>query len=95
MKRLKDHLNTTPNVIRWVITEFVVWPIVVVRVVIIVAVLGLWVINGPRVASLVWSSVPRVESTPDKNRTPKKSRALQKLLDDFDDVRARIREQQQ
>jgi hypothetical protein len=93
MKRLKDHLNTTPNVIRWVITEFVVWPIVAVRVVIIVAVLGLWVINGPRVAWLVWKSLPRVESTPNKNRTPKKSRTLQKLLDDFDDVRARIREQ--
>ena len=95
MKRLKDHLNTTPNVIRWVIMEVVYWPILVVRVVIIVAVLGLWVINGPRVASLVWSSARNAEATPSKNRTPKKSRALQKLLDDFDDVRARIREQQQ
>jgi hypothetical protein len=84
-----------PNVVGWVIMKVVFWPIVIVRVVIIAAVFGLWVINGPRVGWLVWSSIPRVESAPDKNRTPLKRRTLQEVLDDIDDVRARIRGQMQ
>ena len=83
------------NVVGWVIVKVVFWPIVIVRVVIIAAVFGLWVINGPRVGWLVWSNIPRVEPAPDKNRTPMKCRTLQEVLDDIDDVRARIRGQMQ
>jgi len=66
-------------------------PTVVVRTVLIGGVIALWVWNAPQVAVRVWTSMEAADQYPDKKRTPKKSRPWQRL-DDFDDVRARIRE---
>ena len=89
MKKVTDHLQGKPSVVRWVATVVLVWPVILARVVIIVALAGLWAINAPRVAMLTWNSIVRMES-PNQERTPKMSRPLQRL-DDFDGVRARIR----
>ncbi|MCA9166396.1 MAG: hypothetical protein KDB23_01950 [Planctomycetales bacterium] len=90
MKRLKDHLNATPDVIRWVITEFLVWPIVFVRIAIIGGVLLLWLYFGPGVLLRSLESVHQALSLPNTNRPPMRSQAMQELLDDLNDVRVRL-----
>tara|TARA_R110002049_G_scaffold309101_2_gene516908 strand:- start:35405 stop:35692 length:288 start_codon:yes stop_codon:yes gene_type:complete len=93
MARLKDHLNAPPELVSWVATRVVFWPILVVRVAIIVGVCAIWSYQAPQIAALVWSSSTKAEKTPIENRAPKRSQAMQKLLDDLNDVRARISEQ--
>ena len=94
MARLKDRLNAPPELIGWVVTRVVFWPILIVRIAIIVGVCGIWAYKAPRIAELVWSSSPKAEKTPIENRAPKRSQAMQTLLDDLADVRARTREQE-
>ena len=93
MARLKDHLNAPPELLSWVVTRVVFWPILFVRIAIIVGVFGIWAYKAPRIAELVWSSSKKAEKTPIENRAPKRSQAMQILLDDLNDVRARIGEQ--
>ena len=66
-------------------------PALVVRIVLIGGVAILWVIHGPRAYTHARDTLAKVEQNPNKERTPKKSRPWQRL-DDFDDVRTRIRE---
>jgi len=94
MARLKDHLNAPPELISWVVTRVVFWPILIVRIAIIVGVCGIWAYKAPRIAELVWSSSTKAEKTSIENRAPKRSQAMQTLLDDLADVRARTREQE-
>lgn len=91
MKKLTDHLQGKPSVVRWVAAVVWIWPIYAVRYALIGILASLWVYHGPRSFALVWSRATRVESTPNKKRTPKKSRPLRRL-DNFDDVRVRVSE---
>jgi len=91
MKQLTDHLEGKSSAVRLVAAVVLVWPLYLVRFTLIGVVAGLWVWHAPQVAIRVWSTVVRLEST-NERRTPKKSRPWQRL-DNFADVRARIREQ--
>lgn len=92
MQRFKDYLNTTPDLVGWMIKRVVYWPIVLLRAAIIGAVLGLWLVNGVRVGSLVSKALTRMESTSSKKGTPSTNRSLRKLIDEIDDVRVRVSE---
>ena len=81
----------TPVELRSVLGLVIGLPALVVRIAIIGIVAVLWVVHAPRVVFHAWDAVAKVEQYPNKERTPKKSRPWQRL-DDFDDVRTRIRE---
>jgi len=91
MKKLTDRLQGKPSTVRWVIETVSAWLVFLVFYVPIGVVAGFWAYQIPSAVALVWSSVPRMESTPNKKRTPKKSRPWERL-DDFDDVRVRVSE---
>lgn len=91
MKKRIDRLQGKPSAVRWVIETVSALIVYLVFYVPIGVVAGFWVYQLPSAVVLVWSSVPRMDSPPNKKRTPKKSRPWQRL-DDFRDVRARIRE---
>jgi len=90
MKKLIDRLQGLPSAVRWVAAAVLVGPVYAVRLALIGLVAGLWVYHAPRVAVFTWNTIARVES-PNKKRTPKKSRPWQRL-DNFDDVRVRVSE---
>lgn len=83
-------LEDLPVLARFACNMVVVWPVLLVRYCLIAAVVVLWLTHGPRSFHSLLSSAERIE-TPNTKRTPKKSRPWQRL-DDFRDVRARIRE---
>ena len=90
MKKMTVHLKGKPSAVRWVTAAVVVWPVMIVRYALIVVLVAWWVWNAPRAAVLTWNKFAAVES-PNKKRTPKESRTLQRF-DDFDDVRVRVSE---
>lgn len=91
MKKLIDRLQGKPSAVRWVIETVSALIVYLVFYVPIGVVAGFWVYQLPSAVALVWSSIPHMDSPPNTKRTPKKSRPWQRL-DDFRDVRARIRE---
>ena len=91
MKVLIDHLEEVLSAMRWVIKAVLLLLAFIVSYVPIGVLAACWVYNAPNAFTLVWKSIERMETTPNKKRTPKKSRPWERL-DDFDDVRARIRE---
>ncbi|MEO2030672.1 MAG: hypothetical protein ABGZ35_01160 [Planctomycetaceae bacterium] len=91
MKKLIDRLLGKPSAVCWVIKTVVVCLAYLTCYVPIGVAVVVWAYHVPSAVALVWSSVPRLESTPNKKRTPKKSRPWERL-DDFDDVRVRVSE---
>ena len=81
----------TPRELRKAAGFVLMLPAIAVRVALVGIVIALWVWHAPQVAVRVWTSVAAADQYPNKKGTPKKSRPWQRL-DDFDDVRARIRE---
>lgn len=90
MRKQIDRLEGMPSAMRWVAATVLIGPVYVVRVALIGIVAVLWVYHAPRVAVFTWNTIAAAES-PNKKRTPKKSRPWQRL-DDFDDVRVRVSE---
>lgn len=81
----------TPVELRSALGFVIGLPALVVRFVLIGIVAGLWLFHAPQVAVHAWDTLVKVEQSPNKKRTPKKSRP-RKRLDDFDDVRVRVSE---
>ncbi|QDV83800.1 hypothetical protein [Planctomycetes bacterium TBK1r] len=81
----------TPVELRSALGFVIGLPALVVRLVLIGIVAGLWLFHAPQVAVHAWDTLVKVEQSPNKKRTPKKSRP-RKRLDDFDDVRVRVSE---
>jgi hypothetical protein len=90
MEKLIDCLQGMPSAVRWVAAAVLVGPVYLIRFALFGLVAGLWAYHAPRVAVFTWNTIAGVES-PNKKRTPKKSRPWERL-DDFDDVRVRVSE---
>lgn len=82
--------NGLPGTFRLCISMLTVWPVMFVRFCLLAAVIAFWLIHWPNAVYRVWKGIEQID-TPNKERTPQKSRPSQRL-DDFDGVRARIRE---
>lgn len=89
LARIKDHLNTTPELFGWVITRLVVSPLVWIRLAIFAGLILLWLVNGRRVAGLVAHGFVRATSTPNAQHTWRRP-SMQLLLQDIDGVRAEV-----
>lgn len=81
----------TPVELRLVLGFVFGIPALAVRIALIGIVASLWVIHAPEVVFHAWDTFTTVEQYPNKKRTPKKSRPLERL-DNFDDVRVRVSE---
>lgn len=89
MARIKDHLNTTPELFGWVITRLVVSPLVWIRFAIFAGLILLWLLHGRRVTGLVTHGLVHATSTPNAQST-RSSPSMQQLLHDIDEVRAQV-----
>ncbi len=77
--------------LRWIFAVLLVWPMMLFRLAVIGLVAALWLMHAPQVAVQTWETIAKVESSPNKKRTPSENRP-QKRLGDFNDVRARVSE---